>query len=146
MAGSHRIRVGALAFLVAVSVAGCAPGEIGLEGKVFDYLGVGANSQTSRNDPKLAPRTGLVLPPSLEKLPQPGSGEDTDATLASLDDPDRRKSIDKSALEKKQAEYCKVHYEQAKARGDGTADAAAGPLGPCRASIWTAMEKINKGE
>ena len=53
----------------------------------------------------------------------------------------------KADLERQQAEYCKKNYEDAKAHGDETAaDLAAGPLGPCRGSVLTAIEKWNKSE
>lgn len=138
------LRTGALALAVALSAAGCSPGDVALEGKIFDYMGV--NSKVKSGDPKVAARTGLILPPTLEKLPEPGSGQEADTALAGLDDPDRKQQVDKVALERKQVEYCKIHYEQAKARGDANADTASGPLGPCRASVFTALEKWNKSE
>ena len=49
-------------------------------------------------------------------------------------------------LERKQAEYCKVHYEDAKTRGDETAVNAEGPLGPCRPSVLTAIKKWNASD
>jgi hypothetical protein len=58
-------------------------------------------------------------------------------------DHDRKKIVDRSALEKQQAEYCKVNYEQAKARGDNTADAASGPLGACRPSALGLIKSVN---
>lgn len=131
----------------AMSLTACAPGEVALEGKIFDAIGVGANSANVKSaEPRMAQRTGLVEPPRLERLPEPGSGAEDDGVLASLDDPDRKKDVNKAELERRQAEFCRVNYEQAKARGDATADTATGPLGPCRASIFTAVEKWNKSE
>lgn len=119
--------------LSAVSLAACAPGEVQLEGKVFDMLGV--NSTAQRETPKLRQRTGLVVPPSLERLPEPGKpAESQDAVLALIDDPDRKKIMDKEKLALEQAKYCEQVYEPAKARGDPDADLITGPMGPCRKS------------
>jgi hypothetical protein len=130
----------------ALAAAGCSAGDIALEGKVFDYMGIGSNSENKGKEPRVAERSGLVLPPNLNQLPQPGSGQEDDGQLATLDDPDRKKVTNKAELERRQAEYCKVHYEQAKTRGDTSADNATGPLGACRPSIFTSLEKWNKGE
>ena len=46
-------------------------------------------------------------------------------------------------LQRQQEEYCKVNYEQAKARGDDNADLAKGPAGPCKGSIFSAIKQWN---
>ena len=52
--------------------------------------------------------------------------------------------VSQQELERKQAEYCKVNYEQAMGRGDETtALAAEGPLGPCRPSVMNSIKKWN---
>lgn len=138
----------AMVSAAALLLGGCSAGDVELNGKVFDYLGVSPSAQTKTKEPKLADRGGLVVPPSLDRLPAPGSeAAAEDAQLAEINDPDRKKVADKAELERQQAEYCKVHYEQALARGDQTAaDLAAGPLGACRPSIFTALQKWNKSE
>jgi len=132
---------------VALLLAGCGAGDVELNGKVFDYLGVSPSTQ-SRNEAKVAERSGLVLPPSVDRLPEPGSGQQgEDTQLASLDDPDRKAVVSKAELERQQREYCEVHYTQAKARGDESgALNAKGPLGQCAPSIFTSLEKWQKGE
>ena len=77
-------------------------------------------------------------------LPPPGSGKVEQPTLADIQDPDAKKQVSQSALEKQQADYCKVHYEDAKASGDSSAVSAVGPLGPCHASIFSAIAKWTK--
>ncbi len=97
----------------------------------------------------MAARAPLVLPPSLERLPPPaaeGEQQQVSGELAGIADPDRVKAANKAELERQQAEYCKVHYEQAKARGEGDAENAKGPLGPCRPSILTSLPKWLKGD
>jgi len=54
-------------------------------------------------------------------------------------------AVSKAELEKQQAEYCKVHYDQARAQGDNNADLATGPLGPCQQSIFSAVKKWTSG-
>jgi hypothetical protein len=126
-------------------LGGCAD-EIQLQGKIFDVVGLGANAQKS-GDPKMAERAPLVLPPNNDRIPEPGTPAEAAATdVATLDDPDKKAVTSKAELEKQQAAYCKVHYEEARARGDDNADLAEGPLGPCRASVLSAIEKWNKGD
>lgn len=129
-------------------LSGCGAGDVELNGKVFDYLGVSTASQSRAGDPKLAARGGLVVPPSVDRLPEPGSGpQGEDAQLASIDDPDRKAEVSKAELEERQRKYCDVHYTQAKQRGDESgALNAKGPLGPCAPSVFSSLQKWQKGE
>ncbi len=126
--------------------AGCSGDDVQFEGKVFDLVGL--NNPTQRSaEPKLRERAPLVVPPSLDRLPEPGQGGDSlSADLAALNDPDKVAKQSRADLERQQAEYCKVHYEQAKALGDQDADQAAGPLGPCRRSALTAFQNWSKDD
>ena len=95
-------------------------------------------------DPKLAERAPLVVPPSLDRLPPPGEAPAPTA-IADIKDPDAAKAVSRAELEAKQAEYCKMNYEQALAHGDeATANNAEGPLGPCRKSVLTSIKKWNE--
>lgn len=124
-----------LTALAAGSLAACSPGDVQLEGKIFEAMGVAGNAQRSAA-PQLKPRTPLVVPPSLERLPTPGQpAENQDAVLASINDPDLKKKQNKAQLEAEQAKVCAEVYEPAKARGDPDADLISGPLGPCRPSV-----------
>jgi hypothetical protein len=127
----------------ALSLAGCSAGDVQLNGKVFDMLGSATGLSAGDKEITVAPRSGLVLPPSTGSLPEPGSASVPDGQLAQIVDHDRKKVVDKSALAAKQAEYCKVNYEQAKLRGDSTADLATGPAGPCRPSALGLIDDIN---
>lgn len=130
----------------ALFLGGCGGFDgVQLNGKVFDAMGL--NSTSSTSDPKLAQRTGLVVPPNTGALPEPGSRPDAEAPdVAALQDPDKTQKVSQAEKERQQAEYCKVNYEMAKARGDDNADLATGPLGPCRGSAITALQNWNKGE
>lgn len=140
-----RSMIYALAGASTLALGGCGGFDgVALNGKVFDAMGL--NSTSSSGDPKMAQRTGLVVPPNTGALPEPGSRPDVEAAdVAALQDPDKKASTSKAELQRQQAEYCKVNYEMAKARGDDNADLATGPLGPCRASALTALQEWQKG-
>ena len=113
-----------------VALAGCSMDDVQLNGKIFDAVGMNSTGSVKK-EATLRERSPLVVPPGLDKLPEPGSSGATQAAgIAEIKD--------------YEAEYCKVHYEQAKAHGDNDADSAAGPLGPCRGSVFTAVKKWNE--
>jgi hypothetical protein len=120
-------------------LAGCGFDDVQLNGKIFDAVGLNTGSVKS-GDPKLAARQPLVVPPGLDSLPPPGSGKVEQPTLADIQDPDAKKKVNQADLEAQQAAYCKVNYEDALARGDSSADSAAGPLGPCHPSIFSSVK------
>ena len=139
-------RTGALAAGLALCLAGCSAGDVQLNGKVFDALGAVTGSNATQGDVKVAPRAGLVVPPNLQNLPEPGSQAVPDGQMAQIVDHDQKKVVDKTALQAQQAAYCKVNYEQAKQRGDNTtADLAVGPMGSCRPSALGLIDNINIG-
>ena len=132
-----------------LAVPGCGFDGVQLNGKIFDAVGL--NDTSAPKEPKLAARQPLVVPPGLDSLPPPGSGKPNQPALA-VQDVDTQKKVSQSDLQKQQDAYCKVNYEDAKARGDGTADAASGPLGSCHPSIltgvknWMASGKSDEGD
>lgn len=132
-----------LSIAAAAALAGCSPGDVAFEGKIFDAIGM--NSTGQRETPKMATRSPLVVPPDLERLPDPNAPEQysADDTLASINDPDRARVIDQAQLEKQQQEYCAKHYDPAVAMGSADADSVTGPLGPCRKSILSSMKEWN---
>jgi hypothetical protein len=143
--------IGKTALLAALALAlpglaGCSMDDVQLNGKVFDAMGMNTTGSVKKDDPKMAAREPLVVPPGLDSLPPPGSSKEAQPTLAEIQDPDRNQKVSKAELEKQQAEYCKVHYDQAKTRGDDNADLATGPLGPCQQSIFSAVKKWTSGD
>ena len=85
------------------------------------------------------------MPPSLDRLPEPGKPAEADvqtASIAGLNDPDQKVVTDQAGLEVQQREYCKVHYEQAKQHGDPEAELAKGPLGPCKGSALNILKGL----
>jgi hypothetical protein len=130
----------AAAVACALALGGCAADEVELNGKIFDAMGL--NAKTKTTEPKLAARAPLVMPPNPERVPEPGlPAEGQSAEVAALQDPDATAKTSRAELERQQAEYCKKNYELAKAHGDNDADLATGPLGPCKASILTAIKQ-----
>lgn len=129
-----------------LALSGCGGFEgVELKGKVFDVIGV--NGDKNSKTPKMQRRAGLVTPPSLERLPNPDEKPATGGdALASIADPDRIEKEAPEALARRQAEYCKKHYEPAVQRGDDTAASIEGPAGPCRRSVMTAIEKLNSSD
>ncbi len=135
-----------LGALAAVTLAGCSAGDVELNGKLFDAVGATGLLGKPSGKVQLAERAPLVVPPSTERLPQPGAALPEAADVSKqVIDPERKKVISKAELQRQQDEYCKVNYEQAKARGDTGADTAAGPLGLCRPSALSAFQAWNKG-
>lgn len=140
-----RYAIFALFISGAVVSAGC-DGGVELNGKIFDAMGVSGNGSNSA-EPKMAQRTGLVVPPSTGSLPVPGSQQQAEAPeVAAINDPDKLAQVSQAEKQRQQDEYCKVHYEQAKQRGDDNADLAEGPLGPCKGSVLTGLAKWQKGD
>jgi hypothetical protein len=86
----HLATVAALAATFALG--GCSDG-LEVNGKLFDWLGVSSTAmEQAKREPQVAARTPLVLPPNSSKLPEPGSGQEASADLASLGDPDAKKA------------------------------------------------------
>jgi hypothetical protein len=131
-----------LAACLTLGIAGCGTDDIQFNGGIFDAVGLSDNSKSKGGDPKMAERAPLVVPPTLDRLPPPGEAP-PQTQIADIKDPDAQKKLSHAELEAKQAEYCKVNYENVKARGDDSADSAEGPLGPCRKSVLTAIKKWN---
>jgi len=93
------------ALLLAGTLGGCADG-IELNGKVFDLLGVSANSQR-KGEAKLVERAPLVVPPS-NQLPVPGARSQAAAPrdLAWPVDSDQQKLASVEAKKQKIRQLC----------------------------------------
>lgn len=141
--GRIRSLLTALSIFAAAALAGCSPGDVQFEGKIFDAMGM--NAPANRSTPKMESRSPLVVPPDLARLPDPNGSDEApaDVSLAAINDPDRAKVVSEEQLKKQQEEYCAKHYDPAVAMGRGDADAISGPLGPCRKSILSSMKEWN---
>ncbi len=141
----NKMAMVAVAAGAVLALAGCGFDDVQLNGKIFDAVGL--NTGSVKKETKLAARAPLVVPPSAEALPAPGTGGKAEQSeIAGIQDPDRQNQVSQAELQRQQAEYCKVHYEQAKQRGDDNADLAEGPLGSCRGSVLTAIKNIGNSD
>ena len=140
----------AVALCLGLGAAGCSTDDVQFNGGIFDAVGLSdsAKAKLRSGDPKIAERAPLVVPPSLDKLPTPGEQPaPQNQSIAGIKDPDEVKKVSQAELERRQAEYCKVNYDDAKTRGDETtALNAEGPLGPCRPSVLSSIKKLNSGD
>ena len=82
-------------------MAGCSADDIQLNGKVFDAVGHEYGSSTNREAPKLKARSGIVVPPNLSILPEPGSGKAGEPGLE-LQDYDEKRIVSHDQLERQQ--------------------------------------------
>ena len=120
-------RAAKTATLTAVVLAGCALVGCGdgieVNSKLFDALNLGGSG--SAREPQMRERAGLVIPPPMAHLPEPGSGQQvTDAVNAQLPkDPEAVAVQTAEAKKKQQADAC----TQARIRKDEAAQATACP-------------------
>lgn len=92
-------------------LGGC--GAVELEGKVFDYMGVSGDRQQA--DVRMSERPPLMVPPSLNKLPEPT--ENVSVAAARQDWPDDPERVRKRIIEENKAKQSE-------------AEAAADPINP----------------
>lgn len=136
MIDSNRLRslIAASALGLAAAVGGCSAGDVELNGAVFDYLGVGSKSGGS-NNAKVPERQGLVLPPNLERLPEPGSGALAAQQGETMPvDPEQKRVANATQAEAKHRDYCERAMQKARIMKD--LSPVNGPLGRCDKSIF----------
>jgi hypothetical protein len=127
---------------LALSVGGCASEDIQFNGGVFDAIGLSDSSKGSSGEPKVAERAPLVVPPKIDRLPAPGEAPPQSPQLAAINDPDAEAKRTQEELAREQVEYCRKNYNE----HDASTDSAEGPLGPCRKSILSSINKWNSEE
>lgn len=93
----------AVVAVAALGLSGCADG-VELNGKIFDAMGVGSNSQKAEREARVEPRSPLVPPPRTDKLPVPG--EENNAHMAWPTDPDTKKKQAALDAQKKRQQDC----------------------------------------
>ena len=148
MTSSRRAPKAAVTLVAAafgLTMAGCSGDDVAFNGKIFDAVGMGATTHAA--EPKMAARSPVVVPPGLERLPEPGTPATSalaEADLAAINDPEKVERMKKSDLERQQVEYCKENYEMPKLRGKQDLEEVAGPLGPCRVSFASVWDNFNK--
>ncbi len=135
---SVRNAMAVFALGVAGALSGCGY-DVEMNGAVFDYLGVSPGTQKPKGEPRVAARPGIVLPPDLDKLPQPGSeGTATAAATTPAEafpvDAEQKKVAAASAADRQHEAFCRDALWRAKARGDELMT-VQGPKGPCNPSL-----------
>ena len=92
---------------LAFGASGCSMDDVQLNGGIFDVVGLSdAAKAKSGSEPKIAARAPLVVPPSLDRLPEPGSEEAAEnAEIAGIRDYDAVRTASKKDLERQQAEF-----------------------------------------
>lgn len=142
---AYLARLCACAGIIApLALGGCGGIDgIDLNGKVFDWLGVSAASQ-QKAEPKMEDRAPLVVPPSVTRLPEPGSGKTTFEDVASLNDPELRKQAAAKERQRLHEAYCRGEIQwKDKAFKPQEAGAYRSPYGSC-GLFGNATTNINK--
>jgi hypothetical protein len=125
---------------LAVGLSGCAAGDVEMNGALFDYLGMGKAGPAKVS--QAADRQGLVVPPSLDRLPEPGSGATAAATQVSMPiNPETRTQVTAAEQKKQQAAFCEKALMQAKLSKE--IGPVPGPYGRCNPSALEALNGSN---
>ena len=124
-------------------LSGCADG-VDLNGKVFDLMGISPAAQEAKKfEPKLAARAPLVVPPDVNRLPEPGSEAVPEPAQAAWpDDPEQRKVREAQERERLHLAYCRGDIqwkERALNKDNGN---VRSPYGPCP-SLFSATTNVN---
>ncbi len=120
-----------VAALTAFVLAGCGGIEIA-SSPLLDAVGLSSKAlNAEKAEPQLAPRAGIIVPPSLDKLPEPGSGQ-TAVAVANPDfptNPEAIEAIQAKAREAAQKEACDDNNGEFGSRQGGTLDDFESPGG-----------------
>jgi hypothetical protein len=144
---SDRTLLCAVAMIVAgLAVSGCD--SVALEGKAFDWLGIsGSALDEKRRDPKMAERAPLVVPPSVTRLPEPGSGKADSEQVAALRDPELTKKAAAKERERLHLAYCRGEIQwKERALDPDYGGSNRSPYGPCPSlfDLSGAVNNVNK--
>lgn len=120
-------------------LAGCGGiDQVELKGGVFDLMGVSTASLTRRGEAKVEQRPGIVMPPSTERLPVPGSAPAAPPTVdgeAWPVGPEDRKRAEQQRLIAEHRAHCeKAIRERDLVNPDGAPP--QGPLGSCEPGVY----------
>jgi hypothetical protein len=128
--------------LAALALAGCD--SVALEGKLFDWAGIsGSALDEKRRDPKMAERAPLVVPPSVTRLPEPGSGKTGSEEVAALNDPELKKQAAAKERERLHLAYCRGEI-QWKDKAFDASSASRSPYGPCPGLFSGTLNSLTK--
>jgi hypothetical protein len=106
--------------------------SVSLEGKMFDWMGISGSALDAKtNDPKMAERAPLVVPPKLTRLPEPGSGKIVTEDVAALKDPELQKQLSAKERERLHLAYCRGETQWKEKALDPSYGGNKSPYGPC---------------
>lgn len=130
----------------ALALSACAGEGVQLEGKIFDWMGVSASAlEGSKAEPKMADRAPLVVPPNVNRLPEPGSGQPANTDFAALRDPDLRKQAAAKERERLHLAYCRGEIQwKDKAHNPTAMGANRSPYGPCPGLFSGSLDGLSK--
>jgi hypothetical protein len=139
------VHLASTAALAATLVLGGCSDGLEVNGKLFDWMGISSSAlEQNKREPQVAARAPLVLPPNSNRLPAPGSEEQDPSTLASLNDPDRKKAAAAKERERQHLAYCRGEI-QWKDRVHNKDDAGnRSPYGPCPTLLGDTLSNVNK--
>jgi len=140
---NRTVLAAAVLALSALALVGCD--SVSLEGKAFDWLGIsGSALDENRRDPKMADRAPLVVPPSVTRLPEPGSGKAGSEAVAALNDPELKKQAAAKERERLHLAYCRGEIQWKDKAYDPEKATNRSPYGPCPGLFSGAFDSLTK--
>jgi hypothetical protein len=131
----RRIKTGlAITISAAALLGGCAEG-VEVNSRLLDSVGLStAALSANRTEPKLAQRAPLVMPPSTQKLPEPGAVPPPPPEVAAggawPKDKDQEKVVSAQEQARQHAQYCRDGNWKERAL-DNDFGGMSGPKGTC---------------
>ncbi len=125
-----------VAVLLSAMLSGCGGVDgVELNGKIFDWMGVSeASKQANAREPRVPQRAGLVMPPDVNRLPDPGSENDPNDVSAALNDPDKKKAAAAAERARLHQAYCSGELTwKERAYAKDSLQTNKSPFGPCSA-------------
>jgi hypothetical protein len=124
-----------------IALSGCAAGDVEMNGALFDYLGMGKAGPAKAS--QASDRQGLVVPPSLDRLPEPGSGAAATASMqvAMPVNPETRAVANVAEQQRQQAAFCDKAMMTAKLNKE--VGPVPGPFGVCNPSLLQSINGAN---
>lgn len=123
----------AIAISGAALLGGCADG-VEVNSRLLDSIGLSTSALNARTEPKLPPRAPLVIPPSTQKLPEPGAAPPPPPEVAANGawpkDKDQERIASARDKERQQAQYCRDGNWKERAV-DNDFGGMQGPQGQC---------------
>jgi hypothetical protein len=136
--------IAAVAVTSALLLGAC--GDVQLEGKIFDWMGISSSALDAKtSDPKMTARAPLVVPPNVNRLPEPGSGKSADTDLAALNDPEKKKQAAATERERLHLAYCRGEIQwKERALDPDKGGANRSPYGPCPGLFSGTIDNLTK--